>query len=150
MATQLKRRIRIGLMVSLVSVMANRTHAGDKQPTSVGTESIVLSLSNSHKTLYGYSAATGTWDKIGLGSPLKEFVPALAGRLGFVVVGNRVLAYSGTVGRWDSVEVADAKEPPVPSLDSEDRIRFQVGSKIYMFSAVTGRWAIADMAVDAD
>jgi hypothetical protein len=25
-----------------------------------------------------------------------------------------------------------------------------IGSKIYMFSAITGRWSVADMAVDAD
>lgn len=138
---------RIGLMVLIVSAVTS-AYAGDKTPTSIGTESIVLSLSNSHRTLYGYSNATGSWDKIRLSSPLKDFQPALGGHVGFVVVGNRVLAFSGVVGRWDSIEVADAKEPPVPSLDSEDRVRFQVGSKMYMFSANTGRWAVADMDAD--
>ena len=147
---RIARRIEIGLMASIAAVLANGAYADDKQPATVDSGLVLLSISNSHKTLYGYSAATGTWDKARLNSTIKEFQPIVGGRQGCVVVGNRVYAFSGVVGRWDFIEVADTKEPPVPSWSSDDRIRVDVGSKIYMFSAITGRWSVADMAVDAD
>jgi hypothetical protein len=111
---------------------------------------VVLAVSKSGKTLLGYSARTGTWDKVRLEKPLKEFTPVAAGNEGVVVVGKRVYAFSGIVGRWDSVEVADAKEPPVPMVDVNDLIHFDIGSKMYMFSSITGRWSVADLSVDAD
>lgn len=82
--------------------------------------------------------------------PLKGFAPIVDANEGVVVAGKRVYAFSGIVGRWDSVEVADAKEPPVPNVGGNDMIRFDIGPKIYMFSAITGRWSVADLSVDAD
>ncbi|HEV3418099.1 MAG TPA: hypothetical protein VG056_14835 [Pirellulales bacterium] len=128
----------------------NSGSSGIEQKNAVDSGPIFMATSKSGRTLYGYSVRTGTWDKVRLDSPAKEFAPNLAGSTGFVVLGKRVYAFSGIVGRWDSVEVADSKEPPVPTLDSDDRVRFDIGTKTYMFSAITGRWAVADLSVDSD
>jgi hypothetical protein len=116
----------------------------------IQSEQVVLAISKSGKTLYGYSVRTGTWDKVRLDQAIKAFEPVVDGNVGVLVVGKRVYAFSGIVGRWDSVEVADAKEPPVPSVGTNNLVRFDIGSKIYMFSAITGRWSVADLSVDAD
>jgi hypothetical protein len=116
----------------------------------IQSEEVVVGLSKSGKTLYGYSARTGSWDRARLDQAVKDFEPVVDGNQGVVVVGKRVYAFSGIVGRWDSVDVADAKEPPVPMVGSNNLVRFDIGSKIYMFSAITGRWSVADLSVDAD
>jgi hypothetical protein len=147
---RIARATSIAFLASIAAMSAKGGYADDKQPATLYTGSVLVSLSNSHRTLYGYSVNTGSWDKVRLDKPIKEFQPIASGREACVVVGSHVYAFSGVVGRWDSIEVADAKEPPVPIVDADDRIRVVSGSKIYMFSAITGRWAAADMAVDAD
>jgi hypothetical protein len=116
----------------------------------VGSGEITLAVSKSGKTLFGYSVRTGAWAKARLAEPIKDFAPNVVTNTGWVVVGKRVYAFSGIVGRWDSIDVADAKDEPAPMTSGDDSIGFESGTKMYMFSAITGRWSVADLSVDAD
>jgi hypothetical protein len=107
----------------------------------------MIVVSESGKTLYGYSAKIGRWDRVRVrdadGSPV---VPVPGSGVACAVVGNCAYAFSGTVGRWDVVEVT----PGVVQQIDQDCCRIVDGSKIYAFSHASGRWSVADMSEDAD
>jgi hypothetical protein len=111
---------------------------------SVWSGSVYVACSKSGKTLWGYSAHTGTWDKVRLEPAVKGFNPVVEGEIACIVVGKRAYAFSSTRGRWDSVELAEWKEPPVPILERNEAC-VVAGSHVYGFSAKVGRWDVINI-----
>ncbi len=107
---------------------------------------MIIAVSQSGKTLYGYSIRTGTWEGVAVTDPDKApLMPIVGSGVGYVAVGRRVYAFSGATGLW---AVLDLPEAAKPRISVAAGVRVDLGSKIYMFSGVTGRWALVDLAVD--
>jgi uncharacterized cupin superfamily protein len=111
----------------------------------VSSGAVMVAVSKSGKTLYGYSTHTGTWDKTHVENPIKEFVPIVQGEVAVLVVGKRAYAFGGKTGRWDSIELAEIPETSFPIIGGNVTC-IVVGKRVYAFSGIAGRWDTEDLA----
>lgn len=79
----------------------------------------------------------GNWHKLTLPVPAKKCVPRVSEKLAVYVVNGNVHAFSGELGKWDSVEGSAA-----PEL-SDDTAVLSTSESLAVFSAATGKWAVA-------
>lgn len=121
------------------------THSSKGVESRIEEDGIAVVISESGKTLYGYSAKTGNWDRVRVQNPDgRQIYPLVGGGVACAVVGTRAYGFSGTTGRWDVVEITPGRVPVV----SRHFCCVDDGSKIYTFSNSTGRWSMADMSQD--
>jgi hypothetical protein len=115
----------------------------------VSSGAVMVAVSKSGKTLYGYSTHTGAWDKTHVENPIKEFVPIVQGELAVLVVGKRAYAFGGKTGRWDSIELAEIPETSSPIIGGNVAC-IVAGKRVYAFSGIAGRWDTEDLAGTKD
>ena len=80
----------------------------------------------------------GNWKTVKLIDAAQKCVPIVSDQVALYVVEGRVYAFSAKLGRWDTIET-----PAAPSL-SRDSVLIVMTDSIAIFSAATGKWAIAD------
>ena len=113
----------------------------------VEEDGVAVVISESGRTLYGYSGKTGSWDRVSVQNPDgRPIYPLVGGEVACAVVGPRAYGFSGTTGRWDVVRVTPGRIPMV----SLHFCCVDDGSKLYTFSNSSGRWSMADMSQDAE
>lgn len=128
------------------AVVSAQELAPARQSVVVDSVSMIIAASHSGKTLYGYSAFTGSWAGVVLSNPDKSPVgpPTIGPSVGYVMVGKKVHAFSAKLGRWDVIELPEVATPMIAG----DRVRIDIGSKLFMYSGSTGKWATIDLAED--
>lgn len=110
----------------------------------VNSLDVTILLSNSGKTLHGFSHTTGRVVRQSLPTKLEPFTPIIATGIACIVHDNVVYAFAAKSGRWLRVKVDDA---PLPEVGFET-VRFQVGQKIYLCSSTSTEWQVVDLDAD--
>lgn len=82
----------------------------------------------------------GNWCSSKLPAAAKKCVPIIADDVAVLVVDGRAHAFSGELGKWDSVPASVA--PQV----SKDIAMIVAPDSIAVFSSATGKWAVAQTA----
>ena len=79
----------------------------------------------------------GNWCKSKLPAATQKCVPLIAGKVAVCVIDGTAYAFSGELGKWDSVAA-----PVTPQL-SNDMALIVAPESLAIFSPVTGKWAVA-------
>lgn len=115
------------------------------RPVVVDGPAMMIAVSASGKTLYGYSTNSGECESVAVTNPDDiRLEPVVGGLVGCVAVGKTIHAFSAKTGHWATLELPEAAE----FLMSSDRIRIDLRGKIYLFSAHAGKWTTVDLAED--
>jgi hypothetical protein len=146
------RRGLLGLLGAAAACLCLCTPPAPAQAPGEGGRPVVadggtclIAASLSGKSLYGYSVESGRWAGLAVENPDgSQLVPTLGSGLGFVVIGDRVHAYSGHAGHWATLETPLGREARL----GPGRIRVDDGTKIHLFSSATGRWSSFDLGED--
>jgi hypothetical protein len=110
-----------------------------------GGSNIIIATSESGKTLYGYTLATGIWEGLAVeNSDNTRLDPTIGNGVAYVAIDKKIHAFSAATGHWATLELPEVASPKL----GPGRIRVDIGTKIHMFSGVTGKWATVDLAVD--
>ena len=79
----------------------------------------------------------GNWCKSKLPAATQKCVPIVAGKVAVCIVDGKAHAFSGELGKWDSVATTVK-----PQLTNDIAI-IEAPNSIAIFSAATGKWAVA-------
>ena len=79
----------------------------------------------------------GNWCTSKLPAPAKKCVPIIADEVAVSVVDGTAHAFSGELGKWDSVPTS------VTPQVSKDIVMIVAPDSIAVFSSATGKWAVA-------
>ncbi|MDP1797839.1 MAG: hypothetical protein Q8K78_10170 [Planctomycetaceae bacterium] len=110
----------------------------------------IISVSESKRTLYGYSSLSdrGQWDAIAIDPAEGNAVlPTLSTEVACAIVGKRAYAFSAHTGRWADVDLGFAGAEKRCAIN-QHHIEIANGTRHWMFSSKSGRWAMIDRAVD--
>ena len=93
--------------------------------------------------VYGFSAATGTWDTLSApaGQKGEEMVAMDVGAFKF---SDKIFAFSGATGTWDSFNVPVGMNPEVTV--ASDLAYARVGTNFWAFSCQKGKWDVVDVS----
>jgi hypothetical protein len=145
----MSRALAIALTaISLVGLHSHAQGSGAAaRPVVVDGPAMMIAVSASGKTLYGYSTNTGESESVAVTNPDAILLtPVVGGLVGCVAVGKTIHAFSAKTGHWATLELPEAAE----FLMSSDRIRIDLRGKIYLFSAHAGKWATVDLSADKE
>lgn len=102
-------------------------------------KSVMVSWSENNDELRGFSRITGEWTKLSIKvSPKRVILPVVGDLVAAVKLDDAMTAYSGTTGRWDTVQLSKNSQA-FPSVDSEV-VYVHDGGHHYTFAASSGRW----------
>lgn len=79
----------------------------------------------------------GNWCTLTLTVPVKKCTPFMSDKVAGFIVNDRVYAFSGEHGKWDSVNGS-----VVPNLTSDTAL-ILTSDSIAVFSSATAKWAVA-------
>ena len=104
----------------------------------------LVAVSEAGDVLLAYSAFTGRWHKQAI-PPGHDKVPyTVGGGMVCVRLGKVLHGFSSEKGTWDSIEVGeDVLGSPAVGFNMA---HLKSGSKIYVFSRMTGNWSMVDLA----
>ncbi|QGJ71158.1 Hypothetical protein PBC10988_28610 [Planctomycetales bacterium 10988] len=106
-------------------------------------EKLIIVIAKDHKTVWGYSPATGKWNSKKVHKPNGEkVVPMIGGNMACFQAGDRLYGFSGTTGYWASQAVDDGEKVAL-SLYDEFALGI-IGTRYYTFSRTTGSWDMLD------
>ena len=80
----------------------------------------------------------GNWQTSKLAAPARQCVPIVSELLAVFVVDGQAHAFSGKLGKWDSIEARATPEV------SRDLALIVTADSIAAFGVATGKWALAD------
>ncbi len=72
--------------------------------------------------------------------PKQTLSPMTWGEVVFFQAGNKLYAFSGRKGIWDTLTLEGGAEPNI-SFTTQDVVIAHVGNKVHAFSAETANWA---------
>lgn len=81
---------------------------------------------------------TGSWKTIKLAATAQRCVPIVSEQVAVFMVDGHVYAFSARLGQWDTITTQTS-----PQL-SRDTALIVTADSIAVFSAATGKWAVAD------
>ncbi len=111
----------------------------DTSSRLVEGKSVMISWSENNDELRGFSRITGEWTRVSIKvSPKRVIIPVVGDMVAAVKLDDAMTAYSGTTGRWDTVQLSKNSQA-FPSVDSEV-VYVHDGGHHYTFAASSGRW----------
>jgi hypothetical protein len=119
----------------------------DQQPVPTLIESgrILVAVSESGKTVYGFSDITGRWSKtsveLGTGNVIQ---PIVASDVACFVMGTKAYAFGAQSGVWSVIDIGVGATPPRVGT----RVRIDSGSKLFIFTSASAEWSVVDLAKD--
>lgn len=106
----------------------------------IGKE-LVMAFAQDRSAVAGYSNELGVWVWQTLDpKPVDPVIPIIGGKLGYVMVGDRVYAYSSITGLWSTAKISS----PEPPMVYDNIIMAVEGPLTHCFSATTGKWSTLD------
>lgn len=127
----------------------NRPTASQTEPQSgsitrrVISDNVMITWSEARDVAWGFCKSLGTWARQEIHPPAKEpqvgaAGPVVGDDLAVWQVGPTYYAFSGQVGRWDVLQLAEGHTPP-PLVDA-DYALVHDGDEVHTFAASTGHW----------
>jgi hypothetical protein len=106
---------------------------------------VIIAISDSGKTVAGYSIETGEWARVTVNAEEKTAItPVVAADFGVFVHRNRAYGFSNKSGKWAVIDLDGSGVPIV----SGNHARVDIGRKRYMYSPIAGAWSMFDLAAD--
>jgi len=139
------------LALAAISLVGLHSHAQGPEaagrPVVVDGPTMLIAVSTSGKTLYGYSTSTGESESVAVVNPDEiRLTPVVGSLVGCVAIGKTIHAFSAKTGHWATLELPE----PAEFFLTSDRIRIDLGGKIYLFSAHAGKWTTIDLSADKE
>ena len=112
-------------------------------PILSGAIAVLFPKGKEIRQLAAYVGKTSRWYPLDLETPIEgSAVPVVGHDLAAYAVGNRVFAFSGTAGKWGTIELEEGAKP-LASVGT-NRVTVEYKDHLYLFSAKTGEWSDFD------
>lgn len=110
--------------------------------TTIQGTQLLVAVSESGRTVHGWSIITGEAAKVTLDPAVQgAVIPVVGGEVAAFVHGTKAYAFGARSGKWAVVDLG-VKEQPTVGLQ---HVEIRLGGKLFLFSTNSKNWTVIDL-----